>query len=298
MALYRCGGGNASTLIAKSITQNGIYNASADNADGYSSVNVNVSGGGGGNCTINTKAQWDALTFAQKKAQGLTVVRNSSLDAIGNWFDLTNANSEYLPFSSNIVCDASIDNFDATSHSWGGFTLSNILTANADGIGVDVNGRNASPDCVYYDLGDKDTDFTAYIVFRYSTSYGACAVLGASYQESNGNCAYIIEDSMTNIAGVCNGRENIGNPHIANTYIVSAIRNNSKTISFFKNATKGTDRTAFNVGQNVTIATQYPNLGGYGTNITVAYAGVINEAEIDFVVINNMRDLMTRFEIV
>lgn len=35
------------TLITKNITQNGTYNASSDNADGYSSVTVNVSGGGG-----------------------------------------------------------------------------------------------------------------------------------------------------------------------------------------------------------------------------------------------------------
>lgn len=36
---------DVTTLIAKSITQNGTYNASSDNADGYSSVTVNVSGG-------------------------------------------------------------------------------------------------------------------------------------------------------------------------------------------------------------------------------------------------------------
>ena len=42
------GGGGGSTLITKTITQNGTYNASSDNADGYSSVTVNVSGGGGG----------------------------------------------------------------------------------------------------------------------------------------------------------------------------------------------------------------------------------------------------------
>lgn len=34
------------TLITKNITQNGTYNASSDNADGYSSVTVSVSGGG------------------------------------------------------------------------------------------------------------------------------------------------------------------------------------------------------------------------------------------------------------
>ena len=35
------------TLISKNITENGTYHASSDNADGYASVNVNVSGGGG-----------------------------------------------------------------------------------------------------------------------------------------------------------------------------------------------------------------------------------------------------------
>lgn len=39
--------GGGSTLITKNITQNGTYNASADNADGYSQVVVDVSGGGG-----------------------------------------------------------------------------------------------------------------------------------------------------------------------------------------------------------------------------------------------------------
>lgn len=38
--------GGSATLITKSITQNGTYNASSDNADGYSQVTVNVSGGG------------------------------------------------------------------------------------------------------------------------------------------------------------------------------------------------------------------------------------------------------------
>lgn len=40
-------GGGGSTLIEKSISANGVYNASDDNADGYSKVTVDVSGGGG-----------------------------------------------------------------------------------------------------------------------------------------------------------------------------------------------------------------------------------------------------------
>lgn len=40
-------GGGSATLTTKTITSNGTYYASSDNADGYSSVTVNVSGGGG-----------------------------------------------------------------------------------------------------------------------------------------------------------------------------------------------------------------------------------------------------------
>lgn len=44
MTIPTTGGG--STLITKTITENGTYNASSDNADGYSQVVVNVASGG------------------------------------------------------------------------------------------------------------------------------------------------------------------------------------------------------------------------------------------------------------
>ena len=89
MALYRCGGGGggASTLITKNITQNGTYNASADNADGYSSVTVDVDKG----ATINTPAEWDALTLTQKREQGLTVIREYNGQPNGIWRDLSSS---------------------------------------------------------------------------------------------------------------------------------------------------------------------------------------------------------------
>ncbi len=46
--------GTSPTLTTKSITANGTYDASSDNADGYSSVTVNVSGGGGFSAQIAT----------------------------------------------------------------------------------------------------------------------------------------------------------------------------------------------------------------------------------------------------
>ena len=39
------GGGGSATLITKTITQPGTYNARSDNADGYSSVTVSIQDG-------------------------------------------------------------------------------------------------------------------------------------------------------------------------------------------------------------------------------------------------------------
>lgn len=44
-AMGKAAGGGGATIIAKSITANGVYYASSDNADGYSPVTVNITGG-------------------------------------------------------------------------------------------------------------------------------------------------------------------------------------------------------------------------------------------------------------
>lgn len=59
-------GGGSATLITKSITANGTYNASSDNADGYSSVNVNVPTGitPTGTRTITANGTYDVTNYA------------------------------------------------------------------------------------------------------------------------------------------------------------------------------------------------------------------------------------------
>lgn len=63
------GGGGSSTLITKTITANGTYNASDDSADGYSSVTVNVPTPAG--ASMNTQV-----------AQGTTRRNNTTLGSI------------------------------------------------------------------------------------------------------------------------------------------------------------------------------------------------------------------------
>lgn len=60
--VYNDSGGGSATLITKSISTNGTYNASSDNADGYSSVTVSVPA----TITTLTPSAYDALPTAQK----------------------------------------------------------------------------------------------------------------------------------------------------------------------------------------------------------------------------------------
>lgn len=60
--------GSASVLVPKTITQNGTYNPASDNADGYSQVTVNVSGGGGGNSQVKVIPGFiDVITSAKEE---------------------------------------------------------------------------------------------------------------------------------------------------------------------------------------------------------------------------------------
>ena len=93
------GGGSNIEVIPLSVTANDTYTAPAGKA--YSPVTVNVSGGGG---TVNwkTQSQWDAMTFAQKKQQGLTLIGTPG-SMSGQYFDYANVVNEYYLEANNII---------------------------------------------------------------------------------------------------------------------------------------------------------------------------------------------------
>lgn len=83
-------------LIDKTITENGTYNASDDSADGYKSVLVNVSGGGGSDC-VNPNYEWWAnedktLVIRVQKSQN-DIYNYANFRIYFNWFDI-NTTSE------------------------------------------------------------------------------------------------------------------------------------------------------------------------------------------------------------
>ena len=83
------GGGGEATLIDKSISSNGTYNASSDNADGYKKVVVNVPNPSTGSLSIISNNTYDVTNYASAVVnvpQGITpsgtipITQNGTVD--------------------------------------------------------------------------------------------------------------------------------------------------------------------------------------------------------------------------
>ena len=141
------------TLITKSITENGTYNASSDNADGYSSVTVNVSGGSGGGGNMSDPIRffdYDGTLVASYSAVP------ASLPSVPTHDKLTNGTWNYTlaqvatQFNAMGTCDVGA-NYDTVS----GATEIDIVLQEGrlhPYLSLAVNGT------VTIDWGDNSTD--------------------------------------------------------------------------------------------------------------------------------------------
>lgn len=99
-AINAISGGGGSTLITKSITANGTYNASSDSADGYSQVTVNVPTGSGGltfeSGTYEPSADTtgEKILFANSHSEAPAFVM--MVDATGTADTTTNTNMVFV----------------------------------------------------------------------------------------------------------------------------------------------------------------------------------------------------------
>ena len=132
MAMYPClfggGGGFIPTLITKSITENGTYNAQDDNADGYSQVTVSVSGGGGSG--RNTFMPQYTETKILDNSSGSTGIVTFDED----WHNypmlrIVAYNTSYSRYFSFLAIPEGID--AAFTYSQNFFNINEVLTANS-----------------------------------------------------------------------------------------------------------------------------------------------------------------------
>ena len=120
----------SASLTTKSITANGTYNASSDNASGYSSVTVNVSGGG-----MNVQAALGMVTKANQAYEAtdlsITVAKTGtytvSWDGCRSSTSGTNGSRIYI----NSTAQTAYTTFDATNTRFQHVEMTNVsLTAN------------------------------------------------------------------------------------------------------------------------------------------------------------------------
>lgn len=107
-------------LIAKSVTANGTYNASSDNADGYSSVTVNVSGGGTSMNVQTAQSTTRATSSTYTKLASLTCSKSGTYDVYWDCFRSstggTSGSQLYVGGSAYGSANTTFSNHAQTNH--------------------------------------------------------------------------------------------------------------------------------------------------------------------------------------
>lgn len=108
-------------LIAKSVTANGTYTASSDNADGYYSVTVNVSGGGGSSKNVQVAQSTNRATSSTYTSVcSLTCSTAGTYDVYWNCFRSTTGGTSgsqlYIGGNAYGSANTSFTNHAQTNH--------------------------------------------------------------------------------------------------------------------------------------------------------------------------------------
>ena len=255
-------------------------------------------GGGGSKVPLLSKASWDALTAAQKRAYGLVAIQvsNSGFDRgkLYSGADYEDV-SDFLPYSIGeyISCFAHYGNFDPASLFWGTGTTPVTLSALAS--------RYQSEDAVYFDsksgskkfgiaLPSTTSDFTLYCVAKgLSYASGDVIILGSVYSWSSLKEIIIYHHSGTMwISSVYGSDVDLINTQ--GDYAAVAIRSASMNASWF--AYGATPRKNVNYSHHGTEFTfgSYGS-GNYSTDLAVKFIGMSAAAESDAAIEANLDHL-------
>ena len=142
------------TLIAKSITANGTYNASSDSADGYSSVTVNVSGSGGleyesGTYTPTSNIAQPTISFSKTHSSTPILIAMSDTSSYSSI--TSNSNTSFIFFDmyrltgSGYPYSTSAQRYALAVYSYRGSNNSTVST-----VQVSYNSDNTSTSSTSY----------------------------------------------------------------------------------------------------------------------------------------------------
>ena len=250
---------------------------------------------------LMSRADWNALTTAQKQAKGLVAIADTTTGYergdLVNGADYSPLN-KYIPNTAetHIICEAYPDILDTSSNLWGNgqrpvnFTGDASISDDAVYIPVYTNGI-----CGFVDLGASDTPFGAYIVAKASNG----RILSATNARTTGNAVLITNTTI--VFSVWSDDTNTG---------ISAADYFAGYIDF-----DGTDAHCYlydSANDNVVSFTKTPtHTGRYLTlgrtdlkpdsqfadpaNLYVRYLGVLNDVDSSTDIEANLRNLYSEF---
>jgi len=136
------GGGGSAVLITKSVIQNGVYNASSDNADGYKTVNVSVSP----NVDSKNITQNGTYTASSENLDGYSSVsvdvpidaKSSTITQNGTYTASTDDLAGYSSVTVNVAQDVEL----MTSAQWNVLTTAQKQAKGLVGIQDSQSGFN------------------------------------------------------------------------------------------------------------------------------------------------------------
>lgn len=210
--------------------------------------------------------------------------------------------SEYIPYSNknNIVCEATLDNFDASSLEWGDgespIILSQIVSMyNNEAVSIPVK---TSGVIAYSDVGGNKQPYTAYMVCKAQTSGTYTRLLSALESHSQNMGAMVFGTDNINL-GSWNNSVSTG-LSATSDYIVCAIQYTGYGLGYCK--VNNIDLSPFPlVGSNRHITIGRTDIGSGGDqepcDILVKYFGVVEGTDTRKAINENVAYLMDKFGI-
>lgn len=278
-----------STLITKTVSENGTYDASDDNVDGYSIVTVDVPD----QLQTISRSEWNALSTSQKQSYGLVVIQDSST-GFKRGVLVNGADYRFLIASNseNVKCIASYDNFNPASTSWGDGSvpveMASACSQYQSEEAVYFNALSAS-NSIGIDLGTRTSDFTVYMVAKgLSYASGDVIVAGSVYEWQSARMNVIFHRSgdmwLSSIWGYdANLIDTQGD------YVAIAMRSGNMKASWF--AYGATPRLNVSYSYHGTRFTFGSRGSIYSTDLAVKFVGYVDAAESDDVINENLAQL-------
>ena len=295
------GGGDTPVVVSPlTVTENGTYTVPTG-VDGYSPVTVAVPTG----AEIITRADWNALTTAQKQSKSFVAIQDSvsgyNRGVLVNGADYVPINN-LLPYSTeqSVLCSANAADYISGALTWGIGDEPVLMSKTGASVSDGAVLIPASTADTYAYLHQPDTEFTVYMVLKAVGSISGARLCVTGGHSSNRDLILIRNANGHVYFGSWDTDTDTG--VLADSFFVCAIRWDS-TLSegtcIIYDATTDTMVTKTVTPSQLTsnLITFGRNLGNYPVNsdVSAKFIGLVDVAETNTVMENNVRSLYQTF---